>query len=425
MKKCKIIAVALLLAMLLNGCGAESEITGTFPTVPEDKQKDVAFTCYNYDFDIYTCCSWKPSISFYLLSHEYIPGEDISVSVPVEHPYEVYVFDALAGYDYYQLTSYQNTSEGYAYAVDENQFQYQTYLYQTSRGMDWATVGKSRLQWREMNDTLEKLNNQGLGDTEEAQSVAAASEQAREEYRKNANTYITEYCDLQIEDLPTFYMYQVEIIFTYNSKAENEIIRDIEVFVGNECYPIEIGEVRLHSEWAGNTYVDDEALKIYSPGPLDFISYPYGFGLEMREGYILRADEDVTLLSCAQLEGSTCSAEILEIYLTISDDNRNGGVDIVWDGKTPIQIPKGKYVEFAFLIQDDRMKEVFYGENLYPTVTYEHNEVTYTLTSQLGLHRQNFEPWFWYAVCFQDLDLQSYFDDYYYYAVDIWRKEYQ
>lgn len=423
MKKIRLTAVFLLLTALLCACGTHAEIKATFPTIPEEQQKTVAFTCQNYDFDVYTFCSWQPGFIFYILSENYVDPAEISVSVPVDRPYYVNVYNLLENIDHYRMTTYSfldgDEENGFAYPEDDSTINYQLYLYQASQGMDWKAAGEKGLQEKTLNDQWYALYKQGLADTPEAHTIQGAASQASREYRSIINTHLKEYRTLKPEDLPTFYMYQVEVFFEHMRGATDVSFREIEVALGGESYPVEIGEIRLRSDEVGNTYVDDEALKMYSSGTMDLFSYPYGVGIEKREGFVLRADDDVTLLSCTQLEGSICSAEILEIYLKV------GGMDIVWDGETPIQIPKGKYIEFTFLIQDDRMKEVFYGENLYPTVTYEHNGEIFTLTSQLSLYRRNFEPWYWYAICFQELDLESYFNDYYYVAVDNWRKEFE
>lgn len=432
MKQYRILAVILLACMLLGACEnapAETEVTATFPTTTEGEQKKVAFTCQNYNFDVYTCCSWQPGLIFYILSEEYVEPAEISVSVPVEQHYNVNVYDVLANVDPYKLTSYSyidgDAETGLAFAEDDSTLNYQLYLYQAARGMDWKTLGDKEVQLTSLGDQWKELYDQGLADTPEAQKINEAAVQASVEFRKVANAYVEEYRKLQKDALPQFYMYLVEVFFEYDSSAENTCFQKIEIHMSDECYPVEIGEVRLHNEWAGNTYIDDDALKISSSGPMDLFFYPYGPGIEKREGFTLRTDEDITLQGCAQMEGSICSAEILEIHLVVTDTDGSSAMDLVWDGNTAIHIPKGKDVKFTFLIQDDRMKEVFYGENLYPTITYEHNGEIYTLTVQLSLYRRNYEPWFWYAVCFQELDLESYFNDYYYVAVDNWRKDYQ
>ena len=433
MKKYQVLALTVLLCLFLCACEntpAATEVTATFPTVAEGEQKKLAFTCQNYDFDVYTYCSWQPGFIFYILSEEYVAPEGISVTVPVDWQYSVHVTDSLPNGEHYQLTSYSyidgDAETGLAVAEDDSTLNYQLYLYRASRGMDWKGLGQKLIRWKTLGDQWEELYDQGLADTPEAHAISKAGGQAGMEYRKIANSYVEEYRKLQAADLPQFHLYRVEVFFQHDSSAENTSFREIEVFLGEDRYQVEIGEIRLHSEEAGNTAPDDPALKLYSSGPMDHFSYPYGPGIEKREGFVLRADADVTLLSCTQLESSICSAEILEIHLTMADDPYGtGAMDMIWDGKTPLLIPQGKYVQFNFLIQDDRMKEIFYGENLYPTVTYKHNEETYTLTSQLSMLRQNYEPWYWYAICFQGLDLESYFNDYYYVAVSTWRNDLQ
>ena len=69
MKNYRLIAVILLFSMLLGGCDREDPVVVTFPTeLPTEsaeQPKDVAFTCYNYDFDLFTYYNIEP-LTFYM-----------------------------------------------------------------------------------------------------------------------------------------------------------------------------------------------------------------------------------------------------------------------------------------------------------------------------------------------------------------------
>ena len=99
MKKYRLIAMALVLCLLLCGCnlsGTSKETTPTLPslpTAPKEDPKDVAFTCYNYDYDHFIAYSFFPGMRFYILTRECVDVTDIAVTIPVEQGYDVYVYD--------------------------------------------------------------------------------------------------------------------------------------------------------------------------------------------------------------------------------------------------------------------------------------------------------------------------------------------
>lgn len=429
MKKICLLILALVLCLALAACHGNAdatEPTATFPTVSEElAHKDVAFTCYNYDFDVYTYFSWQPGPVFYILTKEHVATGQISVKAPVGWSYNAYIYELTNELSYYELDDCSQDSNGYYYAFGGN-LTYHAYLYQTSRGIDWETVGALKATYSALCDQLYALDE---GETEQYQAIASELSKAKAAYYEAENAFLDEYSLLESGDLPTFYLYKVELFFSSSNGIGNQSFNQLEVTVGGETYTLDIGEIRLHEEQEGSTYAKDpdRAVDLYSSGGMQMSNfYPYGTGVEEREGFILRTNKDITLMSCNPLAGSTTTAEVLEIRLVISDDsNCNYGIEMVWDGKSEIQVAKGKYVKFSFVVKDERMKEVFYGNQIYMTVTYKHDIKPYTITCGLSMYRDIYNPWFWYAVCFQELDLESYFNNCFY-TLDyqLWKKDY-
>lgn len=419
----KLMISVLVLLLLLAGCAGSSQ-EATFPTAPEElAEKTVAFTCYNYDFDVYINYSWQPGPVFYVLTKEYVAPSEITVSVEVEQGYDVFVYDALDGRNHYNLSTITSSGDGIYSVRNSGEFPYHTYLYQDASGMDWADLAEKQAQYSALNQRLSELSASGLGDTAEAIAVSEALEKAQTAYKKAASAYLSDYALLETGDLPTFYLYEVYLYFPGGKGAGNETFHEIQVTVGSETYTVDIGEVRLHTEYVGDD--SDKHLVTYAGSSITWDSYPYGQGIEKREGFVLRADDDVTLTGISPVEGAVCSAQILEITLTISDNaDGSNGIDILWDGETPISISKGKYVSFSFVFRDDRLKELYYGENLYVSVYYEYDGQTYTETQQCNLYRRNYDPWYWYSICFLGQDLESYFSDYYFPTYGSWRDDY-
>lgn len=422
MKKYRLIAMVLILCLLLCACKPFEDIketTPTLPTTPKENPKNVAFTCYNCDFDFFVGYSFVGALQFYVLTREYVDVTDIAVTIPVEQDYNVFVYDDSTTNDYYQLEEIWKDSEGNLMALGGYSLRYQAYLYQASRGMDWADLGQKRLRWKQASDQYEKLYEENLLNTPEGEAAIGELSTTSTELSTAAGTFLEEYSQLTPADLPTFYMYRVEVFFKHDPKLENSSFQEIQVDVAGESYTVPIGEIRIHNETVGETEVGTPALQFQSSASFDCKTYPYCPAIQKREGFTLTAKKDATLLGCELAASDTSTLEILEIQLTI------GGMDMVWDGKTPIQIPRGKQVKFDFVIRDERLGELFYGGMFTPVVIYEYEGQTYTYAESVSMNRRNLDPWLWYTLCLQGLDMESYFNDYYYYAVDTEWKEYQ
>lgn len=121
----KMLALFLVLALLLCGCGktasgpdTKDTIWDTVPagttadasaakgeegtpafTSPAREETRVFFTCQNYDYDCYPgwCCS--SDIRFLFLSREHYDLEDIQVSLLIEAPYRVGIWEEKVPYD--------------------------------------------------------------------------------------------------------------------------------------------------------------------------------------------------------------------------------------------------------------------------------------------------------------------------------------
>ena len=100
------------------------------------------------------------------------------------------------------------------------------------------------------------------------------------------------------------------------------------------------------------------------------------------------------------------------------------GIEIQWDGISPIYVEKGKYVTFFMTFQDDRLKEINYHSNIYPVYKFEYDQASYEIITEIPLYRYYTDKWLLYAIGLDDLNMESYFNDYHYQtATEVWRKD--
>lgn len=418
------ILLLILFALLLGGCAgkpaapaetspaAQAGTVSAFPAPPAGgERRDVAFTCYSYDYDLYPGYCADGGMVFNIAAREYVDPAQIYVSIPAETPYTIWVHEK-TGLDSLESYSWVSVEGGYEMPSpmvnDPAGFTFP--LYQAYRGVDWDEV-----------DRLEAAMGDALLAFTEAQQTGAATDtlekayyQAKKDWDLARTVYMEDYMALTTEDLPEFHYYQVEVHFD-RSMAVEETIREIEIRLGQSTYPVEIGEIRIRTEVPLSSF-EDAAFYPFSGGGIGCESEPYGDGMLKVSLDDYCAEEDITLTGLSIMEGSVTTAEIRQIHVWLGEGDRHSGIaynfEMLWDGKSPLTIPAGSLVRFELEVYDPRLKEMYYGGQLYTTITYEHNGDSFLRSSGASLTRLCFLPWEIYAIGLDGLDGERYYTQY-------------
>ena len=209
--------ICLLLALilfLLPGCSADMpEITtdaAETTVIPEETtaadlfdvpgRKDIYFATGNDYYDLYCGYSWIPGPEIRVLTRKPV---NIRVSADIQAEYTVSVFPQERGRS---LTTYVvKEQEGMRVATPAvvGVHDLPVYIYQTYAGMDWEEVGKLRAEYHELKEEYDD----GEGNYEEMIEARNRRSYAETEY-------IQEYTELNMDDLPVFYEYLVQIWIT-------------------------------------------------------------------------------------------------------------------------------------------------------------------------------------------------------------------
>lgn len=424
-KKIALFCVAALVFCLLPGCSADMpEITtdaAETTVIPEETtaadlfdvpgRKDIYFATGNDYYDLYWYYSHMPGPEIRVLTRKPV---DIRVSADIQAEYTVSVFQQERGRS---LTTYVvKEQEGMRIATPAvvGVHDLPVYIYQTYAGMDWEEVGKLRAEYHELKEEYDA----GEGNYEEMIEARNRRSYAETEY-------IQEYTELNMDDLPVFYEYLVQIWIT-DAEVE-ETLKTVQITVDDTVYDVDIGEIRIMPfkdiKNSGNTHL---ALKM-SP-PLMFPSAPYGNGVDKCQSGVYYAQTGLTLTGLHFLESSVSSLKVLDVTAVIADDegmaSLGDGIRIEWDGATPIYVEQGKYICFHMTIQDDRMKELSYHGKLYPVFEFECGGETYERLQEIPFLRIQWDEWILYAAGLDGIDLESYYNNYYYLtAEENWRYE--
>lgn len=413
MKKVKrFVCLMVAMLVLLSGCVTNDASSNPADALKVSGQNNIYFATGNDYYDLYVGYSWMPGPEIVLLSREYIVPEDIHVSADIQADYTVHVTQQKTGAS---LTNYEiiETDEAREVnAVSTNEYDFPLYLYQTYAGMDWAEVGSL---YTEYFDAVDKH--------EAGELDASRVKEAFGAYSYAVTEYASDYTELELDDIPRFYEYLIQI--TIDDAAVEETFSAVQVSIGDTVYNVDIGEIYIRPNPGYTNATDYLSMSLGSPLWLN--NYPFGTGIENCQSDIYYAGESVTLTGLSFWENTKSTVGVLDVTVVLSDRAdeafKRSGIEIKWDGETPVYVEQGKYVGLYLTIQDDRMKEISYHSNLYPVLEFECDGSTYELGSEIPLYRHYSDTWLLYAIGLDGLDMESYFNDYYYAQVSNWRSD--
>lgn len=416
LRKALLVLLTLALALLF-GCSKETPDEPTEPADPAaclvvaDDAAQIYFATGNDYYVLYPGYSSVGTPEFALLSREPIDLDTVTVTVPIEAHYEVYFGEFYLGKS---LCTLEITEEDGLRTVETTSYPQNylpLYIYQTYAGLDWDNVGALR----------------------DAYAESGNSNELYIPYANALTEFAEEYTQLTVDDLPTFYRYTVYIFI--DQYVVDESFQSIQVTIGDTTYDVPIGQVdiRLAPE-----YDTDEAYNYFYPVSSDpswIDSYPYGEGIDKCASGVCYAAQAVTLTGLSFLENELSTVDILDVTVLIADawtkiDTHYFEGDVIaipWDGESPIVVQKGKYVGLIITFRDERLKQINYHSKLYPVLEFTHGDDTYACSDGIALIRSyrtdGTDTWLLYAMGMDGLDMESYFNNYYYKKGDTWRTD--
>lgn len=410
-KNIAIICAILSVFFLFTGCTTDnSPQSNPADVLKTSEQQNIYFAAGGDYYDLYVGYSWIPGPEITLLSREYIDPEIIHVSADIQAEYTVHVTEQTAGVS---LTSYEikdNDGMREVTVLAQNADDFPLYIYQTYAGMDWENAGNLYTEYY----AVMKQHEAGNADAEQVKGALTA-------YTNAATEYTAEYSELTTEDLPVLYEYLIQIAI--NDATVPEKLTTIQVSIGETDYDVDVGEIyiRPNPGYSSGT----EFLSMAAGSPYWLICYPYGVGIEECQSETYYAEESLTLTGLDFLENTMSNVKVLNTTVVLADDVNGAfegsGIEIKWDGVTPIYVEQGKYVTLILTVQDDRMKEIHYHSNIYPVLEFKYSGAIYEVTSEIPLYRYYADRWLLYAIGLDGVNMESYFNDYYYVAVSNWR----
>lgn len=393
-----------------------SDETVENPFINYNPEQKIYFSCKNINMDIYME-GGLPVWEFVILSLEPLNEDEISISIPIETDYAVEITEmATTRTTDYLESMNDNSNKSY------NGLPY--YLYQCYRNTDWKKMYQLYEAAEEAEDCLQRISSNSL-EYQELLDVI-------DEYYSYRDLYLSDYQSLKAEDLPKFYVYNVYIWLGATkiapeagdeSVSQNKIsesFQEIDIQIGNEVYTQNIGEIRLHTEYLSNEY--GEVLGNVLRSASGESSYPYGDGMVDALIWTFTTKKDVTITDAYLLDEENLDIELLGTHVFL---NGNTTIDFYWDLNSVLEIEEGTEVSIVGIWKDEYLMELEYGTRVYPVLKLESDGEKYTVTVERSMERNIAADkiWLYYAIVFDGLDVESYFDDYYRPVYETWREE--
>lgn len=372
----------LLLAILLVcGCAVllVHILTGgedKFPAEFSKKIDGIHVSEANWDRDIYMD-SVDSTLDLYIYSEQKLDVDDITVDIPVEAEYGLYLMKENTGKAPASLSEDAEENVKFTYDV------YLNYL-----GFDWT----------ELANKYRKMQAQEEG----SQAYLEAEEEYTAYYQQHWDNYLL----LDESQIPQFYRYKLMITFQRQTEPTAEKFNSLTLKIGEQVLTMDIGEVRLqpkaHFSY-GNMAFEYITTSMGTTKTLDVPTESFRYFDQ------LTACKDFRLTG---YQFDWKDMKMGDIRLQIRSYG-NEPKDFVWDGETPLELKEANEVDFDVMLTIPQMAKPGASVNTLVTFRCEVGDETLEHMYECTIeHVANcYEE---YAKFYHGIDFTEYYEAYYY-----------
>lgn len=297
-------------------------------------------------------------------------------------------------------------------AVDsEELFSYPLYLcYQNT---DWSALAGLAKSVRQQEAILTEKRTSGAEQSalDEAEAALIAAQNA---YYDALYAKKDAYCAISLSELPQFYYYCIHTDFSADETAEAEAVTTVEVRIGAEPHTVSLGQIRLQADAPLRSEPVGNEMEYASA----FI-YP-----EYRHcGYVDGRRLDPALALAPSPTATQITLERYGFYredVTASDFHiwLGNGMDFAWDGASPVTVSTGDALNMTLTMESPNLLQPYANYIDFGIVDYTCNGKPGTLVIPIFVQYRRL-PYELYAECFDGVDLEAYYENYYVRYVDM------
>lgn len=365
---------------------APPQHSGESPIAP-DPTRRVYIGLSNQDCDIYND-NYFGSLHFDIITLQEYSTAEIKVELPMQTTHSIRIDNVT---DVYRNWSKDNFLQGLSY-----------YDYMCMRDADWRTLYELQL---EADAKLAEIEAENIADFLEKRSKREA---ARKPYKDAHDQYLGDYELLTENDLPEFYVYNVNInIDGYvEPRAElyEETVSSAKISIGGEEYEVNFGEWRIHKSLPKELKAKPYGIQQNMVAVMAILDSPYNGGyVRLADALFFTANKDLTINE-VHIYGS--DAELLGAHVTL-DGLEGTAQDFYWDAKMPLDVSAGQTLKADVFLHSERFKEYELNATAFVVVDYEADGAECSIVVPCWLDRVNncSET---YLLAFEDTNLDEY-----------------
>lgn len=371
------------------------------PIMQADPNREVYISLSNQDFDLYPG-DVMPSIYFDIFTKAELDSQDVSISMDCETPYTAKLGEVSDGIDAaFRRIGYDAETKNY------DSYGQQPYHYLCMKGVDLRELSyiakKSELAWQILRELVNSQNISGDDHTycmnKYAMPYQKLYQQYLEEYKAQGDTILTDY-----------HVYHIFISFEHD-KFHDETIERLELRLGDQTYPIEFGQWRLHSGAPEEATANAKGISMGTKAILasNFDS-PYLGGYLNMEGSLRFTVTQQVAISGFRWSGGG-EAEILGCRISYAlGGEGSSSEDYYWDCTQPLFLEAGQKPELSIILYSESLKqyEAAIGGLLYMDYVLTETGEACTVAIPCMFMRMN-PLWDTYCLAFLGVDVGEYY----------------
>ncbi len=288
------------------------------------------------------------------------------------------------------------------------------YLYQTLMGKNWKKYADLQFEYSK---TVSKSN--ATDEHELVSQLFAEQNEYLQEYQKR----------LENNDLPQLYHYEILLDITLKTDEEPSELTELSFLINGKKHSFSTGSIILEPEDVNESVQNDQPLVelIIGAAQLSPVSNGENYQIGGPEQFYLLALEPVEILSIKPLfesmsvntinltTFSTNERSLSSIdYDALLNYSDQAAMDFFWNEKSPFLLNAGQLMTFTISGKVPNLEGALYGRtNQILEIKYRDMKGNIYTTQESYEIRRDGDPFEAYYMRYNDLDVLSYYRDYY------------
>jgi len=374
------------------------------PLIEYDPDREIFIALGNEEIDIFPDPRGAMGADFYIYSRHPLTEEDIQIHIPCNTPLVKYYRDHSSA----MTSDSSNKKEG----------EFDNYVELCIAGADFRQYTQNNL-WMSAAATLYRdcLWANELDDAKKYREIYDACD-------AQAEIFKSELGNSEVGNVPSepIYVYFLMLVCENNELIYDETVESIEITIKGKTYIVDVGQWRFHSQLPNelqDTLESPKGVEDFTYFPKVVMCYPYIDYVQTRELFDFTAAEDLTITGCRQ----PYMEDPLNVLGARIQIQGSTNTDFYWDLQRPVNIKKGDHVTVELYFKDNRFQEYLMEFVTLVTLDYDIRGKSHSMGILLDLLRSGNVFWNPYLLAFEGVDIGNYYTCYHRPSCESWIDE--